>query len=236
LSKAQRTAVGGYLVNVAAADGVVTDAEHKALKKLYRRLKLDEQELQELVSESAPADRPVEVRPKKKGRQGEKIPAAETSGLTINRERLREIQEQTAEVASILTEAMATEEADTEDEQSGSGPQATATSTPPDTATASVQFRPSGEAGTAVADPDADAEGADVPELDSRLEPFLKAVLAHGQWSRTALREVADDHHLMLAGAIDGINEWSEERFGDRLIEEDGDTFYVDQTLMETTE
>lgn len=236
LSKAQRTAVGGYLVNVAAADGVVTEAEHKALKKVYRRLGLDENQLYELVYETAPEDGPVEVQAERLGREGEPIPPHRDEGLTINRDRLRDIQQQTAEVASILTNAMAVEDENEAEQTKTINPPDF--SEQPDKPTSGVQFRPAhnNAPGVATVRPDPDEDEASEVDLDERLRPFLDAIIAREQWSKEELRAIADQHNLMLAGAIDGVNEWAEERFGDRLIEEDGDTFYVDKSLMETNQ
>jgi hypothetical protein len=45
---------------------------------------------------------------------------------------------------------------------------------------------------------------------------------------------LADKWNLMLSGAVETINEWSTDRYGDWLIEE-GDTYQVRQNLIEET-
>lgn len=230
LSKAQRSAVGAYLVSVAAANGVITDAEYKAVRKLYRRLGLEAEQLDELLSEAVPGDDdPVEIQEAGPRAAGERLPPK--PGIRLDRDRLEQVQRQTAEVAQILTDAMRTEEnADADGTSESHEPVAAAEPKP---AEPPIRFRPESQpsaAGPTVAS-ESPADGSE--ELDARLRQFVDALLAHERWSRPALRSLADEHGLLLAGAIDEVNEWSEARYGDRLVEEDGGEFCVERALVD---
>ncbi|WP_372718038.1 TerB N-terminal domain-containing protein [Novipirellula sp.] len=68
-------------------------------------------------------------------------------------------------------------------------------------------------------------------DLDVRYHPFLGSILEIAEWSPDDLRGLADEHGLMLSGAIEAINEWSTDEFGDWLIEE-GDLFTIHKQLL----
>ncbi len=64
-----------------------------------------------------------------------------------------------------------------------------------------------------------------------KFRPFLAAVLEREVWTPTELRELADKCHVMMSGAVETINEWSSEHYGDWLIEE-GDNYHVRKDLI----
>jgi tRNA G37 N-methylase TrmD len=51
-------------------------------------------------------------------------------------------------------------------------------------------------------------------------------------WTRAEFRELADRCQVMMSGAVETINEWSTEQYGDWIIEE-GDTYHVRKDLIE---
>ena len=58
------------------------------------------------------------------------------------------------------------------------------------------------------------------PGLDAKLGAFLDELLTRPQWDETDFGNLAGQFRLMQDGALESLNEWSYERFGDALIEE----------------
>lgn len=56
--------------------------------------------------------------------------------------------------------------------------------------------------------------------LDAQHSAFLGELLTRPQWDEAELATLAGQFRLMRAGALETLNEWSFERFGDVLIEE----------------
>ena len=62
--------------------------------------------------------------------------------------------------------------------------------------------------------------GIGFPGLDAQHSAFLGELLTRPQWDESELATLAGQFRLMRAGALETLNEWSFERFGDVLIEE----------------
>ena len=58
------------------------------------------------------------------------------------------------------------------------------------------------------------------PGLDAKLAVFLEELLTQSHWDEIDLKSLAGRFQLMQDGALESLNEWSFERFGDALIEE----------------
>ena len=58
------------------------------------------------------------------------------------------------------------------------------------------------------------------PGLDARLSAFLEELVTQQHWEEADFKTLAGRFRLMQAGALESLNEWSFERFGDALIEE----------------
>ncbi len=58
------------------------------------------------------------------------------------------------------------------------------------------------------------------PGLDARHATFLHELLTHSYWDEAGFATLTAQFRLMQAGALETLNEWSFERFGDMLIEE----------------
>ncbi|TWT31795.1 tellurite resistance TerB family protein [Blastopirellula retiformator] len=70
------------------------------------------------------------------------------------------------------------------------------------------------------------------PELDSRYAPFLTRILEKEEWTTGEMRELSGELQVMLSGAVEAVNEWSLDRYGDWLIEE-GEPYLIRKDLME---
>ena len=62
--------------------------------------------------------------------------------------------------------------------------------------------------------------GSGFPGLDVQHAAFLGELLTRPHWDETEFSALAGQFRLMQAGALENLNEWAFERFGDALIEE----------------
>ena len=198
----QRKLVGEFLVGVAASDEVITGDELKALRKAYKSLNLDAADLQKLVQRHEDASETPDDTPPE---------------LRLNLQAVSAIMSETNQVATLLRDAMM----DHDDEPIESvTEEAEAIDVATETSALPEDSRPSPQA------------AVDDNDLNARYQPFLADILAKSEWSSGDLRTIADDHKLMLAGAIEAINEWSTDRYGDWLIEE-GDIYQIHLELIQ---
>lgn len=229
----QRRAIGRLLMALAAADGVVTNDEVRALRRAYSSMGLDKAEADEAVAaltDKAEKDEPPTVQPGTYDvASGEAIPAPPTKtpqpvGLMLNRAAIASIMNDTREVAQMLAAAM---QADACDQDS-------ATTAEASTATASAA-----SAKPVAVQPDViDAAGSSDtvvttdPTLPARYAKFYELLLVRGDWAVAEAEATARQHGHMLSGAIETLNEWSCERYGGPLFVEDGDRLIVERELL----
>ncbi|WP_254508167.1 tellurite resistance TerB family protein [Anatilimnocola floriformis] len=213
LGKQQRRLIGEFLVGIAAADQVITSGEMASLRRLYSQLELDAADLDKLLAPLATA-KPIEA-PKQ-------TVVAKPEEFRLDLRAVSRIMDETKEVARILQDAM-----DVEDEPEISSAPLASTLT-----LSTATLRPASES-TAVIDRAAilNAEHSADASLDIRYQPFFRALLTKPAWTITEARELAKSHHVMLNGAIESINEWSQEQFGDWLIEE-GDQLVIHSHIL----
>lgn len=207
LSREHRLVVGEYLVGIAAADEVITSDEVKALRKAYKLLELESKDLDVLIAkhEASKTDSSA-------------VGTDAEGELRLDHSEISRILSETRAVAGILEEAMSEvdeeDEADIEEElempEEHSQPGAAVTS----------------DESSSHDDPEDDID------IDARYKPFLLAALNQAEWDLGDLRALADTHKVMLAGAIEAINEWSMDRYGDWIIEE-GDPIQIRHDLLE---
>ena len=57
--------------------------------------------------------------------------------------------------------------------------------------------------------------------LDEKHAAFLGELISRAQWGTEEYETLARQFKLLPGGALETVNEWSYERFGDLLIEED---------------
>ena len=62
--------------------------------------------------------------------------------------------------------------------------------------------------------------GSGFPGLDAQHAAFLGELLTRPHWDETEISALAGQFRLMQSGALETLNEWAFERFGDALIEE----------------
>lgn len=214
LPQTDRERIAKFSLALVAADGVVTKEELKAIRRLYAALGFDrnqaDAELAGLTAKPSQDEEPVSVVAASAGVRGETIPTRSTDaaakGLQLNREAINAILKDTSDVARMLAAAMTVE---TDDEPK---------------ADKEVPAAPiaSKMEGTSASD----------PRLPSQYEAFFQSLLRQPQWSRAELSAIAKQQGLMLAGAVDAINQWSTETNGGPLLYEDGDQFSLESAYL----
>lgn len=205
LAEPQRETIGQYLVTVAAADGYIDPGEVKILQKLYRRLGLDpDRVVGQLHSASA---EPVTVKPATP-QAGHPIPAPPKKPTEAGMESGRAALDPAAlqrklEDTARVSTLLHGIFADDEPEA------------------------PSGQDRTETADIQT------IEGLDPEHSAFVRALGQQETWERAALEALAEQHGLLLDGALDTINEAAFDQCDAPCIEEDDDSYVVDQAIYE---
>lgn len=112
LTAAQRAAIGLYLVDLAAADGVVTPDEITTLAKLYKLMGLEEADLFRTIHSRGTDSGPVTVRSADPSAPRFEIPGPESppSGMQLDYDKVQARLAETATVNALLAEIFADEE------------------------------------------------------------------------------------------------------------------------------
>jgi len=238
LDEDHRRKLGQLLVAVAAADGVFYKQEIAALKRAFKAIGLSPEEavrmVEELAAESgAHVDEPVPVRKGRRERPGEPIPpppeeARSAAAVQLDRRAIARILEETRDVSLMLGKVLTEEEEGADWESDGPLPEPMP----------SRPAAPAGELSSVKPDGSAPAGGPDdtlaeltVDGLDPRYREFLSGLLRRQQWSDVEMRKLAEQNGVMVGGAIEAVNEWSDETLGDFLLEGEG-PYTVNQDLL----
>lgn len=231
LSRKHRQVVGEFLVGIAASDEEVCEAEIAALRIAYRTLEIDEEELDRLLLPYQP--------------QNTGIDDPDSSAVQIDPAVIAQIMAETREVAELLRQAMTDDSEDpTSDDTDSDDTDKFETeikdvvstpgksSEPIETEAASIV---SVVTSAVVVTSNSDCPTADWTQLTSRFHPLLRSILSQNEWSVEDFQRLCSDHSVMQSGAIEVINEWSTEQFGDWLIEE-ADHFVINKHLLTETD
>ena len=205
----ERTAVGGFLVGVAAADGVISPEEIITLTKVFGYLGLDEAHVYRQVHAVGTGDAgPVTVREAKPDARWS-IPAPTMdpqqppARVELDPAKVEARLAETAHVTALLTEIFAEDEspAGTDEAQIwGHGePEVTAA-----------------ESGVPA------ATGVTIGDLDVPHSAFVLALTERQEWVRSDLEDLAEALGLpFLDGVLDAINEAALDACGEPLVEGD---------------
>ncbi len=206
--------VGRVLVAVAAADGEIAEKEQEVLRSLYKALGLRDADLSAAIAASGArlaTDRVVEVRPATTGRAGEPIPPppGEPRPVELDQAAIAAILADTRDVAAMLAEVL---------DQDDDGEDAEREVAPALPVAEDAQ-RP--KAGGAF--------GAD--GLDVRYHAALEELLTKPIWTMDEVRALSNRRKLMPGAILDAVNSWSDEMYGDFLIE-DSESWHVRSQLL----
>lgn len=222
LSKNQRKAIGSYLVSVAAADQVVTNKEKNILRAAFQKLSLPLDMLAELLA----AYESVNVEPQTAATSAVDQLSAEAPVLDFDR--IRRIREETRHVQDLLHDVIT---------NSFDGSDESLVVQNVDAADEHIEEFVSAETviGTGqtsqMVGQCLDCRFAKVP---IRYQAFCSKLATQNRWNMREAQELARSEGLMFSAALETINEWSTDAFGDWLIEEADTDLIVHLTLLET--
>jgi uncharacterized tellurite resistance protein B-like protein len=208
-----------FLVGIAAANGSIDRGERTTLRRFYTAMGLPISKLDEIIAKlTGPASDTVEVQGGV-AVAGERIPARpEQPVFKLNEAALQTILQETEEVAQMLGDALAVS---SEEEAE-------------DIVTEAQRLR----AGPSGAWSDEESESSGTAQIYNGLDPRYQSVVAEllsrAIWTVEDFGALARKHNVMPAGMLEAINTWSDENYGDFLIE-GSERYTVNRSLLEKT-
>lgn len=184
-------ALRAALVAAALADGEITTGEIASLEKAYRTLGLDPKLVYSDLHAPDAAAMPLAVRAARPSAPGEAIPPEPGARRGgLDLDRIAAIRSDTARVSSVL---------------------------------GSIFTDPLDEGDASVADPAADETFATaqdaLPGLDAAHARLVGRLVLQDHWSEEAFEVLCQADGLMVAGALETINEWSFDTYDEALID-----------------
>lgn len=89
-------------------------------------------------------------------------------------------------------------------------------------------------------EPDDSATNSSVAEEENGVDKphyaLFESLIRKDKWTREEVEALCRDSGLMVSGALEAINDWSFDKVGAAVLEEDGDAIYVDQEIVEEIE
>ncbi len=231
LAADQRAAVGRFLVDVAAADGVISPEEITTLTKVFKQLGLEEASVYSQVHALEAGDTgPITVRQAQQTQRWQ-LPEGgaevEGAGVVLDPAKVQARLAETARVAALLTGIFA----DEDQGEPGRPSPSLATNAaapgfaPPSGSAADLPPPQSSTASTAVggSPPTAAApEGNAFAGLDAAHSTLALRLAERESWSRADAEDAADECGLpFLDAALDRINDATFEICGEPLVEGD---------------
>lgn len=214
LPLSQRAALGRFLVDVAAADGVVTPQEISTLTKLFAQLGLEESDVYSQVHAVGTGDTgPVTVKDAEtsvrwaieRAPETRDGPADSGGGVQLDPAKVQERLAETAHVTALLAGIF------TDDDD---------TVLPPPAFGTAVDLPPPGSTQTTVEPSGGNA--SPLAGLDAAHTAFVRGLLERTVWTRADAEELAGSCGLpFLDGALDVINEAAIDACGEPLAEGD---------------
>lgn len=197
--------IAKYIISVAIADGIVKESELKILQKIFKQLDFSEDYLNLTLSELVNGAEEVVVIEKgtETKKKGSKIP---TNIETEEKVELKLDTEKLEKIKINTSEIHNVLQEIFADEQTE-----VLKSEPIETVS---------------------LEDEDKIEMESGLQSIINIIIEKGNWTRNELLNIIQNKGVMLSSAIDEINEWSEEEYGDFLVEEDNDVYIVNEDVV----
>lgn len=210
--------IAQFLVEIAAADSVISPKEHKALGRIFDALNLPQETLQAIIRTLAPTTSEVVIQEATSAVSGETIPVrrsptAEPNPFALDMSRVAAISAETNEVIGLLARAMEDPD-DTLSKRSGSIGNGTQDLSWARLNTVSAPAPPPpGESSETPTDL------RQLASLDTRFHPVLRELLKSEQWTRLDFEGLSRRHQMMPFGLIEALNEWSNEHLGEQLLD-----------------
>lgn len=198
------------LAHIAAADREISLSEIKLLRRIARAFGLPPDVVDSML-ETDNAFREVTVAKARKGAKGERIPPKPTGvALSLDSERIRALTEETRQVIAMLSEVMADEEP----------------------AEVKVERKPIKDATPGAMPAPIDASWME--GLAERYRPVVATLVARDQIDLDDFEGLCKTRHLLPDDVLDAVNAWSDEAFGDFLLEK-GENVRVFRSLLPET-
>ena len=206
LDDSGKETIAKYIISVAIADGIVKDSELKILQKIFRQLGLSEDYLNSTLSDliNSADDVVIVEKGTSTKKKGSKIPA------NIELDDKLELKLDTEKLEKIKIN---TSEIHNVLQEIFAEEQAEILKSEP-------------------IEVDNSEEDDDKTEIKNDLQNIVNIIIEKENWTRNELLNVIQNKGMMLSSAIDEINEWSNEEFGDFLVEEDDDVYLVNEDVV----
>lgn len=232
----QRATVGRFLVDVAAADGVVSPTEITTLTKVFAQLGLDEASVYSQVHALGDDDTgPVTVQEAGHPQRfvvpvpGSTSPTANTAGVLLDPAKVQARLAETAHVAALLTDIFSDEAPGVTAPSAPSGP---AAALPPPVGP-ETSLKPPVTPAEAVPAPDEINGSETVAGLDPAHSLLIRRLAQRDSWRRSEAEDAAVQVGLpFLDAALDRINDAAFELCGEPFFEGD-DTIDVNVFALE---
>jgi uncharacterized tellurite resistance protein B-like protein len=229
MAPVQRRAVGRFLVDVAAADGVVSPAEISTLTKVFAQLQLDEADLFSQVHALETSDQgPVTVSsadPAHRWAVPAPVSSAEGSAVVLDPAKVQARLAETASVAALLTDIFRTEDVPPVPAPASASPVGGAWAAPtlmaPSGAGAPTPPSPPGSLAPRIS-PATSEQATVVHGLDAVHAALGRRLAERGEWQRADAEDLADELGIaFLDAAVERINDAAFDLCGEPLVEGD---------------
>lgn len=208
LSDDKKMIVAGYLRDLAFADGILDQSEYNALNKIFKAMGLGKNDIQVLFPSdltSQPDEQPIQISRSSSVRTGEPIIKLISNKpfFTLDPDLLREKFIDTREIQKILSDVIIPEDEELLDYSEEHG--------------AVSKAKKSIESES----PIIQEESTEINYigLHPKYSIFLKGILSQTELSKTEMQKYSRNNGFMLDAAVEDINTWSEENYGDILFE-----------------
>ena len=193
------------MAHIAAADSEVSLAELKVLRRMARAFELDPDAAEKLLREDEAFREVTIMAPERRGGRGETLPPKPSDkaiAFALNQDRIKALTKETHEVISLLSVVMAEPDA----------VPCHAPSPPPTL-------------------PGDSASTEWLNGLDPRYHRAVLALVRFDQMMNQDFDCLAADHHLLPDDLFNSVNVWSDESFGDFLLER-GENIRIFRNLL----
>lgn len=217
LGEEARRQIGRFLIDVAAADGVVSPEEITVLTKLFKHLGLDEADVYRQVHALGSNDQgPVTASPgdpeKRWAIQQPEQNSGQPSAVVLDADRIRARLAETATVTALLTDIFSEDES--------AEPEAPTTPASPATGPGLVFGAPSGAAAVGIAAPAPPARL--IAGLDAAHSTLAIRMAERESWEWSEAEHLAEQCGIaFLSAALEAINDAAFDACGESLLEGD---------------
>jgi hypothetical protein len=214
----QREKMAKLTLVFASTDGIISTSELRIIRRVYTSLGFAAGEIERSINELRQDDEPTTVMRHGVHDPGEAIPPPEAAAgsLKLDHAAIAEIMKDTREVTEMLAIAMST--ADNAEQSTETSPP----DSPADHGAEQIVERPCASA----------PQRGPAASLQQQYVPLYEQLITKRGWTMAEAEALARQHGLMLGGAVEAINEWFFDAYGEQLLVEDSDNLLVETTAI----